>query len=176
MSDMDLDFEFDATEIEPSAPIEVLPPGSYTVQISQAEKRPTRDGSGSYLWMEMDIIDGPYAGRKVWDRLNIWNKNETASSIAKQSLSAICRAVKEPRIKSFVSLMHKPLVAVLRVKPAGPDKQGVQRDAANEVKGYLPSNATASAGARPAPRPVTAAETGAPSKPAAMASWARRPA
>ncbi len=175
MSDLDLDFDFDATEIEPSAPIEVLPPGSYTVQISQAEKRPTRDGNGAYLWIEMDIIDGAHSGRKIWDRLNIWNRNETASSIAKQSLSAICRAVNEPRIKSFEPLMHKPLIAVVKVKPAGPDKQGVDRDASNEVKGYLPSKA-APAGARPAPRPVAAAATGAPAKPAAMASWARRPA
>lgn len=173
----DLDFSFDATTVEPSQTIEILPPGTYNVQIVQAEKRPTKDGQGAYLWIEMDIIDGPHVGRKLWDRLNIWNRNETAAKIANQSLSSICHAVGVPVFKSFSEVMHKPLAAVVKVRPSGPDKNGIERDASNEVKGYKSAEGaarpTAAAPARPAPTPAASV---APKPAGTVPAWARRSA
>jgi hypothetical protein len=65
---------FDASTVEPNKPFEPLPPGRYVVQIVNSEMRPTKDGMGQYLWLELDVLEGAHAGRKLFDRLNLVNK------------------------------------------------------------------------------------------------------
>ena len=86
---------FDASSVEPAAPLEPLPPGKYVAQIVQSEMRATRAGNGQYLWLEMDVIEGPHQGRKIWDQLNLVNPNQQTVEIAQRALSAICHAVGE---------------------------------------------------------------------------------
>ena len=88
----ELSTTFDATQVEPRTSPEPLPSGKYGAQIVASEMRVTKSGNGQYLWLELEIIDGEYQGRKVWDRLNLINDNETARTIAEQTLSSICRA------------------------------------------------------------------------------------
>lgn len=179
MSD-DLDFVFDADSVAPAAAFEPIPPGTYGVQIVQAEKRANNAGTGAYLWLEMEIIEGEFANRKLWHRLNIWSASEQAKQISLSQLSALCHAINTPQIRGFDQLVMKPFAVIVKVKPAGNDKQGVFREAQNEVKGFKalgPSTASARPAAPAAPR-VVAAGSGA-ARPAANAGgaapWGRRP-
>ena len=54
--------------------------------------RPTKDGGGQYLWLELDVLEGPLAGRKLFDRLNLVNASAQTVEIAQRTLSAICHA------------------------------------------------------------------------------------
>ena len=81
---------FDATGIEPTQTLEVLPPGKYPAQIVNSDLRLTKDGMGQYLFLEIDVLEGPYQGRKLFDRLNLVNANPQAVEIAQRTLSAIC--------------------------------------------------------------------------------------
>lgn len=148
---------FDANNVEPSAPIEILPPGKYTVQIVQSEMRETKNGAGQMLWLEMEIMDGPSRGRKLWDRLNLVNPNETAVEIARRTLSAICHATGQLQVSDSEQLHFKPMVATVKVRAAGNDKSGVWREAQNEVSGYGAISGAASATAGAAHAPATAA-------------------
>ena len=87
-----LGMTFDATQVEPSAGFEVIPAGKYHVQIVNSEMRPTKAGNGEMLWLEMTIIDGPHANKRLFDRLNLVNPNQQAVEIAQRTLSAICHA------------------------------------------------------------------------------------
>ena len=91
---------FDATSIEPAKAFEVLPPGQYPAQIVDSETRVTKDGNGQYLWLEIDMLDGPYKGRKLFDRLNLINANPTTVEIAQRTLSAICHATGRCRCRT----------------------------------------------------------------------------
>ena len=84
---------FDANNVAPSVPFEVVPPGKYVVQIVKSAMEPTKSGNGEALNLEMEIMEGPHAGRKVWDGLNLRNTNAQAVEIAQRTLSAICHAV-----------------------------------------------------------------------------------
>jgi len=171
---------FDASQVEPNAPIEVLPPGDYIVQIVGSEMKSTKDETGQMLWLEYDIIDGEFAGRKLWDRLNLVNKNAQAVEIAQRTLSAICRAVGKMAVSDSEELHFKPLIASVKVRPAGPDRNNVQREAQNEVKGYKPVNGGGVHAATPAraatpqtARPVQAAAAAA-APTAATPPWKTR--
>jgi uncharacterized protein DUF669 len=122
---------FDATTVEPNKPLEALPPGRYVVQIVNSEMRPTKDGMGQYLWLELDVLEGEHAGRKLFDRLNLVNANPTTVEIAQRTLSAICHATGLMQVDDSEQLHLIPLIADVKVQPP---KNGY--DASNTLR-YL---------------------------------------
>src|SRR3954463_8318121 len=118
---------FDAHSVEPNTPFEVIPAWKYHVQITNSEMRDTKGGTGQYLWMELAIIDGPHANKRLFERLNLVNPNEKAVEISQRTLSAICRATGQMSVTDSEQLHHKSMVATVKVRPAGPDKNGIHR-------------------------------------------------
>ena len=83
---------FNANHIEPTSEFEAIPAGKYLAMITDSETKPTKSGSGSYLQLTFQILDGEYKGRFLWARLNLNNPNATAVQIAKAELSATNRS------------------------------------------------------------------------------------
>ena len=84
---------FEANTVEPNESFDPLSNGDYLCIITASEMKPTKSGDGAYLELELQVLEGPHQGRKLWDRLNLNNANETAVRIARGALSSICRAV-----------------------------------------------------------------------------------
>jgi len=146
---------FDATGVEPNAPLDPLPPGDYKVQILQSEMRVTKAGTGQMLWLDMEVLEGPFQRRHVYDQLNLINPNPTAEEIAQRTLSAICHAVGKLQVADSEELHFLPVLVRVAVKPNG----------YNEVKGYKP------VGQQQGPRPAAPTQAAAPaSRPAPAAS------
>jgi hypothetical protein len=145
---------FDATEVAPAVPLEVLPPGKYLAHLIESEMLPTKAGDGQLLKLVFEVLEGPSARRKIFDQLNLVNRNEQTVEIAQRTLSAICHAVGQVHVSDSEQLHFKPVVVTLRVEPAGLDKYGVHREARNKVAGYSAVSASAS-GTSTAPRPVS---------------------
>ena len=171
---------FDATEVAPAVPLEVLPPGKYLAHLIESEMLPTKAGDGQLLKLVWEVLEGSSARRKIFDQLNLVNRNEQTVEIAQRTLSAICHAVGHVHVSDSEQLHFKALIVTLKVQPAGPDKYGVQREARNKVAGYSAAGAAATATSTaprpttPGPRPATAApppyaRTGA----AAVPPWRR---
>jgi len=135
---------FNALEVEPSTTFQPLPADWYKCVITETEERVTSKGDGSFLLLSIEVIDGDYSGRKVFDRLNLKNPNSTAVEIAQRSLSSICRAISVNSPKDSSELCDKPMMVKLAVKAASGDYE-----ASNDVKGYEAVNSEASA--QPAP-------------------------
>lgn len=167
---------FDATQVQPQEAFSVIPAGKYKAQIVASEVRATNNGAGQYLWFEMEILDGEAQGRKLWDRLNLWNDNATAVEIAQRTLSAMCHATGQLHVEDSEALHFKPMLVTVRVRPAGPGKDGKQYDASNEIRGYESPHGVSHTGGTPAPAatPGTMAST-TPSSPAPAPSAASMP-
>ena len=151
-----LGYEFDAETVEPASSRDVIPAGDYRAQIVKSEMVATKDGTGQMLVLELEILSPGIEGRRVWDRLNLHNRNTTAVEIAQRTLSAICRAVGQTRLTDSEMLHYKPMTIKVNVRPAGPDRNGVQRDASNEVRVYSPAAGAAPRLASVAPPPSPA--------------------
>lgn len=123
---------FDANVIQPDNSFDPIPAGWYNAVIDESEMKPTRDGSGAYLALRFNIIDGQYAGRKVFTRLNLRNQNPVAQDIAQKQLSTICHAVNVLQIQDSSQLHALPLQ--IRVKVTT-DPTG-QYEPSNEISGY----------------------------------------
>jgi Protein of unknown function (DUF669) len=126
----------DTTNIDTAPRFDPLPAGDYPVIISESETRLTKDGSGQYLQIKLEVQSGEFAGRTLFDRLNLWNNNRQAQEIAQRSLSQICHAVGVMQVNDSQELHHKPLIATVKVRPARDNYE-----ASNEIKGYKASAA-----------------------------------
>jgi len=131
---------FNALEIQPQSTYEPIPADWYKCVIANAEEKPNSKKTGAYLELRIEVIDGQYQGRLVFDRLNLINPNSVAVDIARRSLASIAKAISVD-VKDSVELLDKPLMVKLAVRPA---ENGY--DASNEVKGYDAAGAVKSVG------------------------------
>ena len=122
---------FDATKVDPRGTFEPLPADWYEVVITASEEKPTKAQTGSFLELKLEVVDGQYKGRLLFDRLNLNNPNKIAEEIAASTLSAICHAVGVMNPEDSSELHDRPLMVKVVVKPA----DGAY-SASNEVKGY----------------------------------------
>jgi hypothetical protein len=151
-----LNTTFDATGVFPTESLEVLPPGKYLAHIIESEMQVTKGGDGQFLKLVIEVLEGQYARRKVFDRLNLVNNNQQAVEIAQRQLSAICHAVGQMQVTDSEQLHFKPLFVTLKVEPAGPDKHGMHREARNGIRGYSPAAAAPPSATQPPAAVATA--------------------
>ena len=50
---------FNANQVEPTTEFETIPAGRYQAMIVESEMKPTKSGSGSYLQLTFQIVEGP---------------------------------------------------------------------------------------------------------------------
>ena len=126
-----------ASLVEPSTPLASsrtrrsirCRPATTRSRSVQSECGSPRPAPGQMLWLDMEVLEGPFQGRHVYDQLNLINPNPTAEEIAQRTLSAICHAVGKLQVADSEELHFLPLLVRVAVKPNG----------YNEVKGYKPA-------------------------------------
>lgn len=94
-----LEHETDVTTVDPSQGFSPVPPGDYKLIVAESDYVPTKDETGMRLTLTMQIVEGEYEGKKIFEGLNLKNKSEEAEKIAWSQYSALVKALK---------LKHKP--------------------------------------------------------------------
>jgi hypothetical protein len=161
---------------------EMLPVGNYHCTITAAQEKQNSAGTGSMLALEFVILDGDYAGRTVYDNLNLNNPNQTAVNIARAALKSLLAAVGQPMAQCPAEILGADVVVKIAHRR---DKH--TKEIRQQVGGYLSANqdeapapraqqAPAKAQAQPAQQPAAAAaptqQRRAPVKPGASpAPW-----
>jgi hypothetical protein len=120
-----------------------IPPGNYNMQVIDSNIIPTKSGSGDQLVLTLEVINGPFENRRVWDRLNIRNQNADAQRIAQRALADLCIAIGISSLTDTNDLHFKPFTGCVTIQN---DKTG-QYGPQNRVR-YKPRNG-GSAPARP---------------------------
>lgn len=108
-----------------------VPAGWYIVTISGSEVKETKDGTGTYIKLVLDIQGPSHAGRKIFSNINIRNKSPDAERIGLQQLREIMEAGGLDDVTDSDQLIGVTLEAKVAVKPASGDYE-----AGNEIKGY----------------------------------------
>lgn len=109
---------------------EPLPPGTYLGLVTRTEQKTSQAGN-DYLEVEVEITEGTHARRRIWDRLNLWHPNETASDIAKRRLASLCRAVGVKAPGDSSELHDKPLAVIVQAS-----RRKDTGEKTHEVQGY----------------------------------------
>ena len=130
MSIFPVNFTEDFRTTEPQS-FEPVPAGEYILQVTSAELKQTKSGTGLMVNVCFDIIGPEYQGRKIFQNFNIRNDNTVAENIGKQQLKALTVAA---GITADL-LLGATVRASVVIKPA---KDGYE--ASNNIKSYKPTS------------------------------------
>lgn len=105
-----------------------LPAGEYLSVISDCELRETNDGTGKYLSLKWQVIQGDHEGRIFFENINIQNKSEKATQIGLSMLGEISKCIMK-KINSTEDLVDGICSVSLGIQPASG-----QFESSNKVK------------------------------------------
>ena len=114
---------FDANELPQGngGNFEPLPEGSYNATVTQAELKPTNDGTGQYIKLRLDITGPSHQGRVIFSNLNIKNASAKAEEIGRQQLGDIMRAIGLAKVTDTDQLIGGNLNIKLAIRAARTD-------------------------------------------------------
>lgn len=112
-----------------------IPAGVYPAKVVESELKNTSAGTGKYIKLKFQILQGEFKGRYIWTNLNIINPSPVAVEIAQKELATLCRAVGKGVIQDTQELHGIPIDMKVKIKPAKGDYP-----AGNEPCGYAPIN------------------------------------
>jgi hypothetical protein len=129
-------FSFNASQVEPRVGTPPpVPNGDYILAIDKAEISKVKGSrTDDLLTLRFNILEGEYANRKIFVRLNIKNKNKQAEDIAHGELSAICHAIGILQIESENHLQKLYGIPVKSRVGITPEKDGYA--AQNKIMSY----------------------------------------
>jgi hypothetical protein len=120
---------FDTSVIE-SKTFEALPAGWYPVMIVAEEQKEAKSGNGEYVKMEMEVTEGPYKGRKLWEQFSLWHTNPQTVEIAQRGIATIAQAVGIAKCNDTTELHNRVFDAKVIIEKS--DQYGDQ----NRIRGY----------------------------------------
>lgn len=139
---------FDARKVDPQAPFAPLPAGEYIVQVVISEVKSNRAGTGQYLALQLEVLDGEFKNRRLFCNITLSHTNSTAQQIGQSQLSALCHAVGVMQLTNTSQLHGIPVKAHVKIRTS--DQYGEQ----NDVTGF---EAAGNVAASPAPAQQPAA-------------------
>ena len=166
-----LNMQFDQTELNSSPSYELLPKGNYTAQIVNSEIKENRNG-GNRLSLQWEIVDGQYAGRMIFQNINIAHANPEVVRIGRQNIAQICNAIGRSSVNDSSELHNQPMQIRVIIKE---DKTG-QYESQNEVRGYSALQGQSQGFKQPAQSGGYGGtqQQSAPAPQASSAPWARK--
>ena len=107
---------FNANDIKPTASFDPIPAGKYLAAIVESTTKPTKNGAGEYLEIVLEVLEGPYKGRRLWERLTLKHPNDVVVRIASANLSAICHAVAVMTLRDSHELHDIPMTSTIALR------------------------------------------------------------
>ncbi|MHA1166599.1 MAG: DUF669 domain-containing protein [Candidatus Hodarchaeales archaeon] len=148
-------FDFNLDDIE-DVSFDLLPKGTYPVQVESAEVKDTKDGEGKYISLELTILGEKNEGRKLFDIINVVNKSEKAEKIGKSNLKKLILA-SGADIQTFTDadqLIGLECLAVVSVQSSK------EYDDRNVIKKYVADTSDAEAEEEPTQHTPEGADSG----------------
>ena len=150
---------FDATNVAPDTGFgDPIPAGWYNMRVVESELKPTKDSASTgnaYLAVQLEVIDGEYAKRRVFTNFNLKNTNPVAQEIAYKQLSALAHAVGVLVVQDSQQLHGIPFKAQVKVREGSVKntETGEKYEPSNVINQYknINENVGASAAAPGAP-------------------------
>jgi len=134
--------EFNADQYEEPQSFEPLPPGEYPAQVVDSDIKDTKANDGSkYVKLQWEVLDGQYAGRRVFANYNIINNSPKAQEIGEREFASACRGMSKLHVTDTEELHAIPVIIKLKIEPG---KNGY--GPSNRITAYKPAYKPASAG------------------------------
>lgn len=159
----ELNMDFNPSEVpEDDRSFSPLPAGEYTMQVIESEIKDTKSGTGQQLILTLEVIEGPFSNRRVWDRLNIRNQNADAQRIAQRALADLCLAVGIQSLRNSEDLHFHPFIGKVAIREDKTGQYGPQNTVRYKARGGGAPRAASTTTAKPAAAAQPAQQTAKP--------------
>lgn len=131
-----LNIQFDQNEIaqaQKGGDFAPIPAGTYIAQINRSEIKQTKAGTGSYLSLGFQIIDGEYANRVIFQNITLANPNQVAAQIGREQLAQLAGACGIYQLGDSQELHGIPMQIRVGIEV---DKTG-QYEPSNNIKKFM---------------------------------------
>lgn len=155
--------DFNSEDAPATTGFDPIPSGDYEAVVTESDYKPTKAGTGHYLKLTFEIIDGEFKGRKLWANFNLDNPNDEAVGIARSQLRQLCEAVNVKHVKDTMQLHNLPVI--VRVVKKLDKTRGEE---VNEIKKYLSMNGETNSTTTSKPAPNKPKDT---AQPGTTAPW-----
>jgi hypothetical protein len=146
MPDFDCDVDAKPVSFDP------IPVDIYPMAVTESDVKDV--GGGKQLVVELIVLEGPHAGRKIFDRMWTRHTNAKAASVGQGQIAALRAATGVRNPKASEEFHNIPMKVKVKIKPAGNDSKGIYREAQNEVAAYIAAGQVVpSQPAAPSPAP-----------------------
>ena len=172
-----MQFQFDATTVNPQGDRSAVPEGEYNVilsntEVSPAPGQPAANGTDRQIKCTYKILDGPLAGQMVFGNIQVEHSNPVAKQIGLERLSAICHCVGVHKISDTAQLHGRPLRVKVTQRRVETTKDGTTSTAIyNDIVSFMDKDGKTAASLNSAPpstpAPPAWAGAAAPTPPAA---------
>jgi hypothetical protein len=131
---------------------DVLPAGTYRAVMTGTEIKTSKAGH-KYMAATLEIVAPPeFAGRKLWDNLNLGHPTPSTRQIAERRLKAYCAAVGAGVVMDTSTLFNKVMLITITA-----DQQGDEiRNQVKKVEKYLKTGEAATTAPTSAPAATSA--------------------
>jgi len=123
---------FNTAGVDTSDNFSPIPAGDYNVMVVESDILDTKAGTGTYIKLQMKVLDGPHANRVLFHNIPVTNPNQTAVEIGQKHLAQLCQAAGLAAIADTQDLHNKPVTAKVKVK------KDPEYGDSNEVLSYKP--------------------------------------
>lgn len=105
--------------------MDLIPNGIYKMQVKEAEVCTSKNGSGQYIKMTWEIVEGTYAKRIIFQNINIRNTSANAEKIGRGQLARVLTSMGITVCNNTDQLLYKPVMGKIGVEV---DKTGQYED------------------------------------------------
>lgn len=120
---------------------DLLPPGNYVVEITDATMKDTKSGTGQMIVITYRVTEGAQVNCLLTDRFNFWNQNEVAQRIGRAQFDKMVNAAGMVKVDDTNELPGKKLGIKVENRQSQDwvnDKgETVQGKPQNEIKKYF---------------------------------------
>lgn len=107
-----VDFDYQPGDFEP------LPDGEYIVEVEKITPKPTKNGDGSGVNLQYNIVSGEYSGRKVFEWITLQHKKIAAQKMGEKQFGLLLKAAigENVALQSPSDLLNKKLVVQIELE------------------------------------------------------------
>src|SRR5688500_2908310 len=96
-----------------------LPPGEYKAIVTESDVVVPKSGDGQMMKLKLEIVEGQYKGRYLFENLCVEHSKEKVAQIAQARLREYCEALSISMLNDTQQLHDRPFLVTVKVTPAG---------------------------------------------------------
>ena len=111
-----LNYQADFNDVDSGGDYTPIPPADYQVTCVEATLQNTKAGTGQYIKMMFEVMNGQFQGRKIFHNITFQNPSAKAQEIGRKQLNGYMLACNIQSVQDTSQLSGYAVIASVKIK------------------------------------------------------------